>query len=412
MNQISFKTYVQDDYIVKEALTTIKNVPNVYFKFPKKVEDDLTDRADPFVYALVFYMMQEGGTFEINGNVSKSVMDNITMFCRIWHIWEPQRYKEVEIIANEIKDDYRPENRKMITAFSGGIDAAYTAYKYKKNLDKRFQYDLDRSVMILGADISITNKKAFDLAFSKAKKMTDDLGIELIPVETNFRQYESNWVHCFGTVIVAIFNFFSKKYFYGAAADDSVKHYHIPWGMNPITDRYLSSDTFRFIADGYEHSRIERTNVVKNWKACLENLRVCWRNKEDLSSNCGHCEKCIRTKLDFFVLGVKNLPSMPKQFSPDEIADKNLVDRRALLDFYEESYDYGKENSSMSTDMLKLLKEQINIWDKRICKKENSLIIKLLKKQKNIWRERINKKQNYLIFRLLKKQINFWRKRI
>ena len=91
-------------------------------------------------------------------------------------------------------------------------------------------------------------------------------------------------------------------------------------------------------------------------------------------------------------MGVKNLPSMPKQFSPDEIADKNLVDRRALLDFYEESYDYGKENSSMSTEMLKLLKEQINIWDKRICKKENSLIIKLLKKQKNIWRERINNK--------------------
>ncbi len=390
MNQVSFKTYIQDDYIVKEALTTIKNVPNVYFKFPKKVENDLTDRADPFIYALIFYMMQEGGTFEIKGNVSKSVVDNISMFCRVWHIWDSQKYKNVEIVANEIEDDYRPENRKMITAFSGGIDAAYTAYKYKKNLDKRFQYDLDRSVMILGADIPITDKKTFDLAFSKAKRMTDDLGIELIPVETNFRQYEnSSWTYCFGTVVVAALNFFSKKYFYGAAADDSVKHYNIPWGMNPITDRYLSSDTFRFIADGYEHTRIERANVIKDWKAGLENLRVCWRNKEDLSSNCGHCEKCIRTKLNFFTLGVKYLPSMPTQFYPDELVNKNLVLKRGYLNFYKETYDYGIKHSLLSPEMLKLLKKQINIWEKRIYKNENPsklrLMLRRLKEQINVW---------------------------
>jgi hypothetical protein len=389
MNQVSFKTYIQDDYIVKEALTTIKNVPNVYFKFPKKVENDLTDRADPFIYALVFYMMQEGGTFEIKGNVSKSVVDNISMFCRVWHIWDPQKYKNIEIAANEIEDDYRPENRKMITAFSGGIDAAYTAYKYKKNLDKRFQYDLDRSVMILGADIPITDKKTFDLAFSKAKRMTDDLGIELIPVETNFRRYKSNWEHCFAVVVLAALNFFSKKYFYGAAADDSVKHYNIPWGMNPITDRYLSSDTFRFIADGYEHNRIERANVIKDWKAGLENLRVCWRNKEDLSSNCGHCEKCIRTKLIFFTLGVKYLPSMPTQFSPDELVNKNLVLKRGYLNFYKETYDYGIKHSLLSPEMLKLLKKQINIWEKRIYKNENPsklrLMLRRLKEQINVW---------------------------
>ena len=394
MNQISFRTYVQDDYIVKEALTTIKNIPNVYFKIPKKYENDLTDRADPFVYALIFFMMTEGGTFEIKGNVSKSVIDNITMFCRIWHIWRPQKYKEVEIIANEIKDDYRPENRKLITAFSGGIDASYTVYKYKKNLDKRFQYDLDRSVMIFGADIPVTDKKAFDIAFSKAKKMTDDLGIELVPVETNFKQYENNWAHYFAAVVVGTLNFFSKKYFYGAASDDSVKHYNIPWGMNPITDKYLSSDTFRFIADGYEHSRIERANIIKDWKAGLENLRVCWENKKDFSSNCGHCEKCIRTKLNFLAVGVKYMPSMPKQFSPDELVNKKLVRRRGHLNFYKETYDYAIEHSTLSPKMLKLLKKQIKVWDKRLYREEHSLILKKLKEQKNIWRERINKKEN------------------
>lgn len=379
MNKISFKTYTKDNYIVKEALTTIKDIPNLYFKFPKKVENDLTDRADPFVYGLAFYMMKEGGSFEIEGNVSKSVIDNMTIFCRIWHIWRPDEYKEIEIIGQEIEDDYRPKNKKMLTAFSGGLDASYTAYKYKKNLDKHFKYDFDRAVMILGADIPVTDKETFDIAFSKAKKMTDDLGIELIPVETNFRQYKNNWEHCFGTVVVASLNFFSKKYFYGAASDDSIKHYNIPWGMNPLTDRFLSSDTFRFVADGYEHSRIERANIIKDWKVGLENLRVCWQNEEDLSSNCGHCEKCIRTKLNFLAVGISSLPSMPKQFSPDEIGNKYLVKKRGILNFYKETYDYGVENSSLSPEILKILKKQIGIWEKRIYKKENSFFKRLKK---------------------------------
>ncbi len=379
MHKIYFKTYTQDDYIIKEACTTIKSIPNLYFKFPKKVENDLTDRADPFVYALIFHMMSEGGSFEIEGNVSKSVIDNIIRFARIWHVWEPQKYKKIEIVANEIKDDYRPENKKMISAFSGGLDASYTIYKYKKNLDKRFQYDLDRSVMILGADIPVTDKKTFDVAFSKAKKMTDDLGIELIPVETNFRQYKCNWEHCFGSIVIAILNFFSKKYFYGAASDDSMKTYTIPWGMHPVTDRYFSNDTFRFIADGYEHSRTERANIIKDWKVGLENLRVCWQNTKDLSSNCGHCEKCIRTKLNFLASGISYLPSMPKQFSISDITNKNLVSGIEILKFYKEIYNYAVENSSLSPKILNVLKKQINVWEKRIYKKEKSFFKRLKK---------------------------------
>ncbi len=383
MNKISFKTYIQDDYIVKEAVTTIKNIPNLYFKFPKKFENDLTDRADPFVYAFIFLMMQEGGTFEIEGNVSKSVIDNIIMFARIWHLWRPDDYKKIEIIANEVKDDYRPENKKMMTAFSGGLDAAYTTYKYKKNLDKNFKYNLDRAVMIFGADIPITEKETFNIAFSKAKKMTDDLDVELIPVETNFRLYKSNWEHCFGVVVVATLNFFSKKYFYGAAADNSIKDFIIPWGMNPVTDRYLSSDTFHFIADGYIHSRMDRANIIKNWKAGIENLRVCWQNKENLSQNCGHCEKCIRTKLNFLATGISFFPAMPEQFNIDDIINDNLVSDNITLSFYKDIYNYSVRNSSLSPEILKVLKKQICIWDKKIYKKENSLFKKFKKKFRN-----------------------------
>ena len=386
MNKICFRTYEEGEYIIKEANTTIENLPKFYFKFPKNVKEDLTDRADPFIYALIFYMMCEGGKFEIEGNVSKSVLDNITMFCRVWHEWLPQEYKEIEIIANKIEDDYRPENEKMIIAFSGGLDASYTAYKYKKGLDKYYKYDLNRAVMILGADIPVADKKMFDVAFSKAKKMTDDLGIELIPVETNIRQDDCNWEHCFGTTVAAALNFFSKTYFYGAAASDSfVKSFIIPWGTNPVTDRYLSNDTFRFIVDGYEHTRTDRANIIKGWKVGLKNLRVCWKNKKDLSQNCGHCEKCVRTKLNFLVTGVPYLPSMPKQFEYTDILNDKLASTPLKIYYYREIYEYALKNSSLNPELLQLLKKQITIWEKNLYEKENSFSKKAKRALRNFF---------------------------
>ena len=59
------------------------------------------------------------------------------------------------------------------------------------------------------------------------------------------------------------------------------------------------------------------------------------------------------------------------------------------LNFYKETYDYGIKHSLLSPEMLKLLKKQINIWEKRIYKNENPsklrLMLRRLKEQINVW---------------------------
>lgn len=364
MNTIIIQTILTDDSIVKQATITCGNYVEepIWFKFPKSEAKNLTERADPFIYALVFHMMRSGGDFQIIGaDVSKSVIDNITMFCRIWHTWFPNIYKTINFIANEIPDDFRPNNNKMITAFSGGLDAAYTTYKYKKDLDPRYHYNVVKSVMIHGADIPLNNTDQFNVAFHNAKKMTDDLCIPLIPVKTNYREHSHNWEHEFGTVVVATLNFFSKHIFNAAASDNSVNNPILPWGLNPITDRYLCNDTFRFIADGYEHSRTERAAFIKNWCTGLENLRVCWRNS-DKSKNCGICEKCIRTKLNLLAVGVSHTPSMPSDITLDELADKNLSIPQKYICHIQEIYTYAKQNGTLNDEWLNTLDTQIAIW--------------------------------------------------
>lgn len=387
MTKIFINSYYENDSIVKKASSDDGTIKDLWFKFPKKIENDLTERLDPFVHALIFPMMEKGGFFEFEGDVSRSVINNVVMFCRIWNIWCPDKYRSITLKANEVDDIYRPNNNKMITAFSGGLDAAYTTYKYKKNIDSRFKYDVDKSIMLLGADIPLSEIEQFNMAFNNAKKMTDDLDIELIPIETNYREGTKDWSYKFGTVILAALEFFSKTYFYGAASDDSIHHFQTPWGMNPITDQYLTSDTFRFISDGHEHSRTDRAAIIKDWKIGVDNLRVCWSNS-DKSKNCGYCEKCVRTKLNFMAVGINHLQSMPYDFNKKDLLNKKLIKIPHNILYYQEIYKYGLKNKTLPNDVLLLLKKQLNKWNKKFSKtKSNNNLLRVLQKYLH-WRKK------------------------
>lgn len=383
--KVTFKTEISGGGILKTAMISHdRGEDRIYFKFPLDVQEDLTDREDPFVYALIFVFMKYGGDVHFIGKVSRSVIDNIVMFCRIWNIWAPSLCKPIRLIPEEIlPDNYRPNNRRMITAFSGGLDASYTVYKYKKNLDPHYEFEVDKSVMLFGADIPLTNPDQFSRAFVSAKKMLDDIGVDIIAVETNIRDFLPSWSYAFGSVISGTLSFFSGSHFYGAASDDSVHHYATPWGMNPITDQYLTSDSFRFISDGHEHSRTDRASYVKDWKACLDNLRVCWSNV-DKSKNCGYCEKCVRTKLNFFVVGQKHLPTMPSDLSFSDLTRPGLIRDPHNILYFDEIYKYGLAHGTLPKSWEELLHKQLTLWrSKGTVRQSQNIISRIFAKLKH-----------------------------
>ena len=361
LNKITIKTDHNDKHIIKKAHINFGGNQSFYVKIPLSEKSSITELSDPWLNILIFKMMAVGGDFYINGTASESLVSNLEMFSFIWNKWCPDRYKPVHIIPKTLKTDIiRPGNNRLITAFSGGLDAAYTAYKYKNGLQNGRKYVYDTCVMIHGADIPVSDKRQFDAAFASAKKMTDDLHLKLIPVITNYRSYNCMWGFEFGAIISGILSFFSKKFAFGAATDASVDNFSYPWGMNLISDRFLSSYNFQFISDGMEHNRIERISMIKNWSACINNLRVCWENN-DKSKNCGKCEKCIRTKLELLCLGIKHLPTMPSQFSANDL---KYIQNNSHMSFFREIYDFAKAHNSLSPDLLKQLDEYINAKQK------------------------------------------------
>jgi hypothetical protein len=77
----------------------------------------------------------------------------------------------------------------------------------------------------------------------------------------------------------------------------------IPWCSSPITDYLMSGDRLSIVHDGAAFSRTEKVGFLANHPTACRTLKVCWAGK-DQGTNCGVCEKCTRTRLNFLAVGV------------------------------------------------------------------------------------------------------------
>ncbi|MDR1071986.1 MAG: hypothetical protein LBL21_05080 [Rickettsiales bacterium] len=356
MTELIIKEFLENGKIVKSAMLDGREY---WFKFPVSVKKDLTARADPFLVSLIFPMMRAGGDIKVSGaGASEELLDNLRMFVKIWTFWKPKQYKPVNIIADAVPNDRFDHERKLITCFSGGLDAAYTAYKYAKKMATGKNYDYDKSVFVHGADIPLSQPDKYEAAFAPALETTRDIGVELVRVESNYREFAHDWEMEYGALLAGVLHFFAAGYGFGCCTNQSVHRFQTIWGLNPFTDRLLSSDIFRFFNDGYEHSRCDRAGFVKDWGTGVKNLRVCWSNYADLSKNCGHCEKCVRTKLNFMAHGVMKLPSMPDELSPAQIRAQ-VLDKEYKWKMYNESFETGIRNKTLPPDILRALEKKL-----------------------------------------------------
>ena len=78
---------------------------------------------------------------------------------------------------------------------------------------------------------------------------------------------------------------------------------HSFWGSNPTTDPLLGSREFPIYHYGDEAARLEKFRQLINWQEGLVHLRVCWQGQEH-DRNCGHCNKCLTTRLSLLLLGL------------------------------------------------------------------------------------------------------------
>lgn len=298
----------------------------LWFRIPSSYPRPPDDDCDAYLLAVLMDAMREGRDIVVRGSVSQRLLSNLTEFQAIWRKWRPAEYRLIEIRPDQIRPD-APATRVpgAISAFSGGVDATFTVWRHSQRLCGARSFPLNACVFVHGFDIPLQDTEAYARALAGARRTLGDLGIPLMPVATNLRAISAvPWEHAFAIALVAVMVNFRGVASTGLIGSSNPYDAMVTaWGSTPVADPLLSAGEFEVIHDGSSHSRCEKVAAIAAWPAGLAGLRVCWQGACK-DRNCGLCEKCLRTKLNFLANGVE----VPSSFEDVRVDPKDILSVR------------------------------------------------------------------------------------
>jgi hypothetical protein len=290
------QTTVNDTIIEKE----------LWFLYPTELSLPEDHNCDSYLLAVLLPAMQMKANIIVHGSVSSELLANLTELQHVWKKWCPEQFFLVDIEVERVREkEGRVEG--SILAFSGGADAQFSAYRHATGKVRYGTQLLKAGIFIHGFDISISDKKGFSGAQCLANRALKDLQLSLFIVRTNIRElWDINWENYFGSALASVLCAFSKYAGTGLiASGPSYNELFTPMGDHPMLDPMLSSGEFKIMHDGCGFDRSEKIKIISRWSSGVSNLRVCWEGAES-NRNCGRCEKCVRTRLNFLVAGISD----------------------------------------------------------------------------------------------------------
>lgn len=275
----------------------------IWFSVEERHRALLSDRADPFVLAALRHAVRRGRSLHVRGApTSPSLLANLEELQLAWRQWHGT--DPVELESDEV-DEGAPPDAGALVAFSGGVDSAYTLYRHGAGRAGRRSTPLRAAVMVHGFDIPLDDVDGFAGASARARRMTDSLGVELVSVGTNIREFNRPWPSFHGPALASALTLLSVRSSAGLiASSGSYFPLVLPWGSDPISDPLLGSESFEIRHDGAGATRTEKLQALASWPEAMDSLRVCWSGPRN-DRNCGTCRKCVTLALMCRSLGIE-----------------------------------------------------------------------------------------------------------
>ncbi len=295
----------------------------LWWRLPAQWQDAVTPWADPFIVAFLILLMQWRRPVEVEGKASPYLLANLERFMALIHIWSEGQYEPVTIrAAEEIECPAPSEPGQTITTFSAGLDSCYTVYRHRRNLLERRNQNITAGIVMHGFDIWLDERNAAGMyqgLLDGCRTMLDSVGVQTIPVTTNYHELPIVWGHSLVNHLVGASRLFAGRFDSALVANGvTYARLGVRWGVHPQPLSYLDSRHFHVADDGAEASRLEKIALVAQWPEAMRHLRVCFGNAGS-HTNCCRCEKCIRTILSFRAAGVERPPSLPADVTNRQI---------------------------------------------------------------------------------------------
>ncbi len=319
----------------------------IWYRLPLTCHNDLSSSCDPYAAIAVFLAMQNGRDLVIHGSVSPSLLKNLEEFQAVWNAWRPDRYQQIQITADH-EAEQEKKDRDAIVGFSGGVDSCFSYWRHSTGHSGRSRLPVRAGLMIHGFDIRLNQPEVFERAALRQQIQVESLGGRLIQMATNAKKCGLDFDDGHAAILASGLMLLSGGYSAGLIPSSSpYESLHFPWGSNPLTDRLLSSASFRIVHDGAGFARMQKIAAMARWPEFLQYMRVCTRGKER-DVNCCRCEKCIRTILEFRALGLPFPPAFTKDVSPGQILRLNYA-YTSRIRYYRDILQKSKENNRRGT---------------------------------------------------------------
>jgi len=201
--------------------------------------------------------------------------------------------------------------RRAVGFLSGGVDGLHMLLRNHRLYTKDDPAYIRDALFIHGFDIGKRARnpetERYHAARRHLERVTAEMGVRLISCRTNLRHLPSKpdfWTYRHsGAALASV----GHAAILGSAFLFIGGTYHVsnpvPFGSHPAVDGLFSSQRVTIIHDGSRFSRLEKVRELATWPTALAALRVCPGSSGD-RLNCGHCEKCLRTRLELLAAGV------------------------------------------------------------------------------------------------------------
>lgn len=242
-------------------------------------------------YPLACYLKED---LFFEGEVDKRLLNNLEKISYLLNFGSGTNTSAKKFYRNSVR------GKDVGLFFTLGLDSFHSWMSLRSKLHYL--------IYVEGYDVPLSDKKNLIIK-DRIEKIASIDKINLAYVRTNLRESLSEkiipWVIYHGAALAAagyVMRSIGEMYI---SSSDQYLNKKLVWGTGPELDKLWSSSTTEYLPFASGVNRIEKIRDIIKDKDCLnlvlENLRVCWQNTGKY--NCLKCEKCLRTYLEFRVLG-------------------------------------------------------------------------------------------------------------
>ena len=302
-----------------------------------------------------------------HGRLSVELIAALQEWADAWMFIRPDLYSPIQIKATDVAEIETPArvNRQWsaAVAFSGGVDSLFAALTHQAATTH-----LGRPALVLvhGFDIPLEASEGFEAAFASARTSADVLGMPLSWVRTNWRRdFCKHWTMEFACGVVSALTLWREDADRAVLGSDDGSGYSFdvfPWSSNPATNPLLGSPYFPTQTMGFACTRVDKAALVGSVEPLRGTVRVCWEGGVSSGSNCGRCEKCIRTALCFAAAGFPNVPAL-RGASLADLPTVQLRDQHVVHQF-RNVINYSPQH--LTKEELAFLERQLRSQERRL----------------------------------------------